>query len=70
MLQGKLNKIMVLRDELQNKLDMKNSLIEELKAKDIEAKVKVTEAVQIVEAAFFEKDAALLREAKAKGNSF
>lgn len=65
-LQDKIKEIVKMRNELEKKLIIKNNLIEDLKIKDLQAKSKVTEAIQIVEVACYEKNAALFRENEAK----
>ncbi|KAK5643104.1 hypothetical protein RI129_006949 [Pyrocoelia pectoralis] len=65
-LESKVRDIMRIRDKLQVTLEAKDNIIKELKSKDRAAKEKVTEAVQVVEVALLEKDAALFRENHAK----
>lgn len=65
-LQRKVQEIITIRDQHQITLSNKKMLIEELKLKDMEAKRKVTEAIQLIEAACLEKNAAILNEQKAK----
>ncbi|KAF5285341.1 hypothetical protein FQA39_LY04440 [Lamprigera yunnana] len=65
-LQVKIGEIIKARGKTENSLKIKNQTINELREKNVECAQKVTEALQIVEAAFREKDAALLREKKYK----
>lgn len=55
------------RNKLTQTVSEKNNLISGLRVKEKESQTKVAEAIQIVEAAFIEKDASLLREQQAKG---
>ncbi|KAI4463963.1 hypothetical protein MML48_4g00006719 [Holotrichia oblita] len=54
------------RDKLRSSLQEKNKLVSSLRGKEKESQLKVSEAIQVVEAALFEKDAALYREKQAK----
>ncbi|KAB0799617.1 hypothetical protein PPYR_07497 [Photinus pyralis] len=65
-LESKIRDSTRIRDKLQVSLEMKDNVIQEMKAKERTAKEKVTEAVQIVETALFEKDAAVFRESQAR----
>ena len=49
-------------------LQQKDITIKELQMRDVECRSKVSEAIQIIEAALLEKDAALLRENQIKGD--
>lgn len=57
------------KDKLTSTLQEKNKLISSLRAKEKESQLKVSEAIQVVDAALFEKDAALYREKQAKGKN-
>lgn len=54
------------KDELLKTLNVKNSIISGLIFKENESKIKISEALQLVEAALIEKDAALQREINTK----
>ncbi|KAK4886245.1 hypothetical protein RN001_002516 [Aquatica leii] len=65
-LQINITDIIKIRDKLEVTLKHKNKMNDELKEQMTQSKKKVEEAVQVVEAAFREKDAAILRENIAK----
>lgn len=58
------------RSKLTSILKEKNKAISTLKSKEKESQMRVGEAIQIVDAALLEKDAALLRETQAKGTYY
>lgn len=63
----KQKEIVDVKDNLLKTLNEKNELINQLNFKETESKRKVNEALQLVEAALVEKDAALQRETQTKG---
>jgi predicted nuclease with TOPRIM domain len=66
-LQQRLNDANGHKDQLEKSVKIKNEEMDALKNRVKECKAKVEEALHVVEAALNEKDAALLREAEAKG---
>lgn len=62
--------MMKMKNELLKTIEAKNSVITNLMFKENDYKKKVNEALQLVEAAFIEKDAALQREILIKGIKF
>lgn len=64
----KQKEIIEMRCNFLKKISDKNNIIKELSMKENESKVKVKEALQLVEAALIEKDAALHRELQTQGN--
>lgn len=69
-LQAQQSEINNLKDMLQQKLQEKDDTIERYEKYMVDSKVRIMEAVSIVEAALNEKDGALFREKEAKGKLF
>lgn len=68
-LQEERQKLQQEKSHLENILKEKKKAIGVLRSKEMESQMKVAEAIQIVDAALLEKDAALLREQQAKGRN-